>query len=180
VARRIPFARASAALAKQRAGQALSPGEQLALDKLQQRLGLDRPLIEYAARTQRRYLQAAREGLTVKEINRREWRLRPDALTGPARRKEIERLRALIDGSTLNTEYHSREDIEDLIDLYGERFVLRVLSDQVDSMIAYSEGRDVLGNRRWDKRVMLIDQYRDDMVLDEIADPYFWYHGSIT
>lgn len=181
MARRIPYTVASAALNKQLAGEALSRREQLALTNLQSRLGLTKPLADYAPRTRRRYLAAAREGLTAREANSREWSDRTGSLTGEARLRKIEQLRSDIESSSveLARDKHSREDIQELIDLYGAPFVLRLLNDQRDSIAHYQSGDTSPGKRRWENRTDLLSQYRM-MEADDATDPYFYYHGTLS
>lgn len=181
--RRIPHVVASRALDKQLAGQSLTRREQLALTNLQNRLGLARSLADYAPRTRRRYLAAAREGLTARETNQRDYRSRPTSFTGPARRREIERLREAIYDSTVEQarDAHSVDAIEDLIDLYGEAFTLRVLADQHRAIQAYQSGDNTAGKRRWDNREQILAQYRSPDTLDASdTDVYFYYHGKLN
>lgn len=181
MARHIPYQRAAGALRKAGAGQSLSRTDQVALDSLQQRLGLARPLSDYAPRTQRRYLQAAREGLTAADINRRDYRSRGDTGTGTTRLALIEQYRRRIDSSTLErTDAHTPEAIEDLINLYGAAFVLDILAAQVSSIEQYSAGHKEAGGRRWEARGELLARHRSALDLDEALDPYFWYHARMS
>lgn len=181
MARRIPYQRAAGALNKARAGDALTRSDQLALDNLQSRLGLSRPLTSYAPRTQRRYLKAAREGVSASDINRREYRARGDVATGTTRLALIEQYRRRIDSSTLErTDAHTPEAITDLINLYGEAFVLDILAAQVSSIEQYSAGNKGAGNRRWEARADLLARHRSALELDEALDPYFWYHARMS
>ncbi len=182
MARRIPYQRATAALNKQLAGEALSRQERLALDNLQSRLGLSKPLADYAPRTRRRYLAAAREGLTAKEVNRKERSVRPDGVTGWTRSQEIHRLRRAIEESSVDgsaAQPHSRDEIQHLIDLYGEAYVHRILADQYDSISHYQNGDAGPGRRRWFARDEIINQYRDGIDITDI-DPYYYYHGTLS
>lgn len=182
MARRIPYQRAGAALRKLDTGAALSTQERLALDNLTARLGLNRPIESYAGRTRRRYLAAAREGLTAEEANRREWAKRPGGVTGAKRRQEIERYRSAIERSSVEgsaLQPHSREEIEHLINLYGEPFVHRILSDQFNSLAAYQDGNLEPGRRRWLAKDDIINQYRSGLEVTDL-DPYFYYHGTLS
>lgn len=181
MARGFPYRRASAALDKQLSGGELTRQEALALRNLEQRLALTKPLSEYAPRTRRRYLAAAREGLTAQEANRREWQRRTESLTGDARRQEIERLRAAIYDSTVEEarDAHNPEDIAELIALYGEPFVLQLLLNQYNSIVAYGNGDKSAGHARWNNRADFMNRFRSRIELDEATDPYFYYHGTI-
>lgn len=180
MARRIPHQRAALALNKQLAGESLTRQERLALDNLQSRLGLAKPLSQYAPRTRRRYLAAARDGLTAREANRRDWSKRPGAITGARRTARIEELRSAIWDSTLSRASHTPEEIDDLKDLYGDAFVLRLLTDQHSSLAAYTDGDAGPGNRRWRNRGDIIRQYRQVDDIDSTDfDAYFYYHGTL-
>lgn len=182
MARRIPHQRAAAALRKHDAGQELTRQDRLALDNLTSKLGLSKPIADYAPRTRRRYLAAAREGLTAQEVNRKEWTSRPDGITGAKRLTAIENARAAIENSSVEGsahQPHSREEVAHLIDLYGAPFVMRLLTDQLNSITAYQNGDNGPGRRRWFARDEIIAQYRDGLDVTDL-DPYFYYHGTLS
>jgi aspartokinase len=160
-ARRIPHQRAAAALRKANAGESLTPRERQAIDNLTSRLGLNRPLDDYAPRTQRRYLKVAREG---------------------SRARQIETLRARLAASTIETrDAHSADAIQDLVNTYGERFVYELLAGQVRAMEQYAAGSTSAGAARWATRSEFLQRYRRDVYeLDDVIDPYFYYHGSLS
>lgn len=183
MARRIPYQRAAGALRKAEAGQSLSRHDQLALDNLQTRLGLPRPLTSYAPRTQRRYLKAAREGVTAHDINSAENARRANALTGAARLRRIEELRLLVYNSTVEQarQVHTPDHVQDLIDLYGAPAVLDLYIGQVNAIRQYSAGHKAAGHSKWNGRRDFLSRYRSDvMELDEEIDPHFYYHGSLA
>lgn len=172
------YLRAQQALQKELSGESLTRTESLALRTLEERLGLSRPLSSYAPRTRRRYIAAARAGQTATEANRREYRAR--AITGEARTARIEELRQRLDNSSLDRISHSPEQIADLVDTYGEPFVLQVLTDQLRSVEAYQSGDPGPGRARWANRQAIVERYRTSMELDESTDPYFYYHGTLS
>jgi hypothetical protein len=158
---RIPHTRAAAALRKANAGQPLSPRERQAIDNLSSRLSLNRPLDEYAPRTQRRYMKVAREG---------------------DRPHQIEQLRQRLAASNVDArDAHSPETIADLRNLYGDRFVYDLLAGQLHAIEQYQNGNLHAGHARWEARNEFTSRYRRDVYeLDGTIDAYFYYHGSLS
>jgi hypothetical protein len=65
--------------------------------------------------------------------------------------------------------------------MYGERFVYELLAGQLHAIEQYNAGHAGPGRARWDQRGDFLSRYRNDVYeLDDVIDPYFYYHGSLS
>lgn len=167
--------------------------EQADLDLVQRRLGLPRELKDYAPRTRRRYLAAARKGhnretalqrerVQRKSTTKNEYGLTPTQLT------KINAYRIPIMESGVDIGPYLEPDmIKDIVQMYGFHYLHTVLADQYDSIVEYTKFNKEPGRSRWNSRGELEAEAEAKMAQKFSAvvysakgtDPYYYYHGTI-
>lgn len=194
MARRTFYQLATDALDRLARGESISAADRRRVEKLAADTGARRPLETYSPRQRRRYLRVGREQQAT----------RSEQSAGRQRRRqgersqldEIERLRATIEATSLDSDQHDADAIAERIDVYGISFVLAALRQQLSSIhdwnekgrpyydknVPYSQ-RSPIGSQRWADRDAFVrahSKFRDQINTDEHTDPYFYYHGVIS
>lgn len=176
-------------LARLRRGSAPTPEETAELGWVRKTLGLKRPLSEYSERSQRRIFQRVREGASsVKEVQAREYAARKSAREEsleehgllPSQWKTVRALRNKIVKYGMDVEpYMDDETLKEFAEIYGYKYLQRVLSEQIDSTEHYLRGDAGPGNRRWNARGNLEAQFGASSAVMHIrgTNPYYYYHG---
>jgi hypothetical protein len=173
----IPLARQ--ALAALRAGSPITRAQREALARVDAIVLGRKPLSAYSARTQRRYLAAAKSGATARTANRVEYNDKVGRRTGSTRRQRIYRLAAELDTHELPGagNVFDQDQIDHLIDAVGIMGTLFILTQQLDSIQHYRAGDSAPGRGRFFGRAAILDRYRKGMSIDEYATPYFYYRS---
>jgi len=163
------------------------------LEYLQRRLGLKKSLAEYAPRTRRRYLAAARRGENAERALQKE-RIKRKASTKneygltPSQLTKINAYRIPIQESGVDIGPYLEPDmIRDIVQMYGFNYLHTVLADQYDSIAEYTKFNKEPGRRRWNSRGELEAEAEAKMAQKFSAvvyhakgtDPYYYYHGTI-
>lgn len=179
-------------LEKTLAGEAVPFGFAEDLSYVETFLGLKRPLASYAPRTRRRYVAAAkahdagmrqskaRERVTRTTTTKSRYGLSPSQLT----RLNKVRLPIMASGVVID-EYLEPQVIREIVNVYGFDYMLKVLTQQLDSINQYVDGSPRAGNRRWhsrgefeeEARAKMIKQFTAVVYFPNGTDPYYYYHG---
>lgn len=148
-------------------------------------------LTAYAPRTQRRYLSAITRGTTAPLQSTNEYQRRKTLafskwhMTPYQYRKFAPLRNQIIESGVDIDDMLDPEPVRDIVDNYGFDYVIKVLTDQVDSIRSYTTGNKEPGNRRWHNRGTLEEDARSRMKTAFGAyyasgtDPYYYYHGSL-
>ena len=167
--------------------------EQADLDLVERRLGLKRPLAEYAPRTRRRYAAAARRGenaeraLQKERVQRKSTAKNEYGLT-PSQLTKINAFRIPIQESGVDIGPYLEPDmIKDIVQMYGFNYLHTVLADQYDSIKEFTSHNAEPGRTRWQNRGELEEEAERKMAQKFSAvvysaqgtDPYYYYHGTI-
>jgi len=167
--------------------------EQADLDLVQRRLGLPKPLVEYAPRTRRRYAAAARKGQNREAALQRERVIRKSSTKNeygltPSQLTKINTYRIPILESGVDIGPYLEPDvIKDIVQMYGFDYFHKVLGEQYDSIQQYTQGNKGPGRERWNSRGELETEAEAKMAMKFSAvvyhvkgtDPYYYYHGTI-
>lgn len=176
--------------------------DMLELAEVERFLGLDEPgpggkkrkrLAEMAPRTRRRYVAAAKKGdYHARNTLKREQQMRKhktvnDYGVAPRDYTILRKLVNEIENSGVDIgEYLSQQTIKDMIETYGFAYMVKVLTQQVDSIREYTKGNAGPGNQRWHSRGQLEEEARKRMQNSFPAvlhingtDPYYYYHGTL-
>ena len=164
------------------------------LRAVEQFLGLKRPLASYAPRTRRRYVSAARKGdrgakkTLAKERNTRTTMTRSRWGISPAQLTKLNKVRTPIIASGIDiAPFLNDEVIKDIVTMYGFDYLIEVLTQQLDSIRAYTRGDRIPGRERWDSRGELEEQAKQRLgskfalTVHYVngTDPYYYYHGHL-
>lgn len=182
------------ALEAQLSGGIPDPLDLVQLRGVEQYLGAKRPLSEYAPRTRRRYLSAARRGEqrpNKSEYQRRKQRTQekyggasPNQMTRMRRlaRRNEAALRREMENATFSFD---DEFLADVANVYGPEFLDEVLKEQWDSIARWEESEDETrgsqhqGNRRYfgreDRETRLMRLRNKGVVAN--TDALYYYHG---
>lgn len=175
------------------AGREVPIGFQTDLELVERRLGLPKPLAEYAPRTRRRYIAAARKGQNREAALQRERVVRKSSTKNeygltPTQLTKINAYRIPIQDSGVDIGPYLEPDmIKDIVQMYGFAYLHQVLADQYDSIQQYTQNNREPGRRRWNSRGELEAEAEAKMAQKFSAvvyhakgtDPYYYYHGTI-
>lgn len=183
------------AMELRRRGRPRTLTEQTALSWLEARLGLDRPLEEYAPSTRDRYIRGflrGKSGAELRAEQRTQRREHTEQVYGvtPSQLTRINKLREELAVYHLDVApYHDWETLSDIARIYSARYVLKVLRNQLDSVKHFTHDRDPIpGRKRWDSRGQLESEFLQDSIERTSAsfaagmkgtDPYYYYHGRL-
>lgn len=170
----------------------LAWGEDLAF--VERFLGLKKPLAEYAPRTRRRYISAARKGQTAAQARAAEETQRTTSTLNrygmtPAEWRKIGKLIRTIRSSGIDiNEYFDPDVIKNVVQMYGVDYLRDVLTQQIDSIREYTRGNVMPGRERWHARGELEEEAAARMRQSFAAavyfikgtDPYYYYHGRLN
>lgn len=182
------------ALETQLSGGIPDPLDLVQLEGVERWVGAKRPLSEYAPRTRRRYLEAARKG--EQRPNKREYERRKQRAAekfGGASPSQMSRLRraARRNEQALRREPQNAnfsfgdEFLEDVANTYGPEFLDEVLREQWDSINEWdgsdneAQGPHHKGNRRYfgrEDRESRIMRMRNRGIVAN-TDALYYYHG---
>jgi hypothetical protein len=155
-------------------------------------LGLSRPLQDYAPRTQRRYIAAARRGQKAEHARARERESRSSSTRDiwgltPAQLTRLNKVRTpIIESGVDIREMLDPSVIKEIARMYGFQYLMDVLTQQLDSIKHYTDHNPAPGHARWVSRGELEAAARERMA-DKFAaisyfpkgtDPYYYYHGT--
>jgi hypothetical protein len=164
------------------------------LRAVEELLGLKRPLASYAPRTRRRYVSAARKGdrgaqkTLAKERVGRSTRVKAQYGITPAQLTKLNKVRLPIIASKVDiAPFLDDEVIKDIVKMYGFKYLMEVLTQQLDSIKRYTEGNREPGRNRWLNRGELEEQAKDrlgaafqlSVYYINGTDPYYYYHGHL-
>lgn len=167
-------------------------GEDLAF--VERFLGLNKPLSEYAPRTRRRYISAARKGQTAAQARASEQTQRKASTLNrygmtPTEWGKVGKLVRTIQSSGIDiNEYFDPDVIKNVVQMYGVDYLVEVLTQQVDSIRQYTQGNVMPGRERWHARGTLEQEASERMRQSFAAavyfikgtDPYYYYHGRLN
>lgn len=167
-------------------------GEDLAF--VERFLGLNKPLAEYAPRTRRRYISAAKKGQTGAQVRASERTQRATTTRNrygmtPGEWAKVGKLIRTIRESGIDiNEYFDPDVIKNVVQMYGVDYLIEVLTQQIDSIRNYTQGNADPGNRRWHERGSLEADAEARMKTAFAAavyfisgtDPYYYYHGRLN
>jgi hypothetical protein len=188
------LAGARRALKRAAAGEALSEKnfDVVDLRRIEGYLKLKRgSLTAYAPRTQRRYLAAISQQKTAgiqssQEYAQRKARTFNKWHMTPNQYRKFAPIRNAILSSNVDINDMLDDDpIRDIVDMYGFKYVIDVLSQQLDSIKEYTAGNAGPGNRRWHSRGELEADAQARMKSSFAVyyangtDPYYYYHGYL-
>lgn len=177
------------ALGRWAKGEQLTDNSEQDIAWLERTLELKKPLRSYSKRSQRRFKQRMQEGATsARDVYSREYRHRKERADetreehglSPTQWRRIEPLRnRIIDMGVDADPYMDDEVLKDFAELYGYEYLRRVLTEQIDSTEHYMRGNLEPGNRRWNARGSLENQFGASRYVSHIrgSDPYYYYHG---
>lgn len=183
------------ALARFAAGETLKESDFDVMDlrSIEGRLHLKRgSLTDYAPRTQRRYLTSVAKGQTAGTQSTSEYQKRKMVSVSkwhmtPYQYRKFAPLRnAILESGVDINDMLDPEPIRDIVDNYGFKYVITVLTNQVDSIKAWTAGNAGPGHRRWHSRGDLEADARATMksafgvYYVNGTDPYYYYHGRLT
>ena len=164
------------------------------LEFVERFLGLNKPLAEYAPRTRRRYISAARKGQTAAQVRQSERTQRATSTLNrygmtPAEWGKIGKLIRTIQSSGIDiNEYFDPDVIKNVVQMYGVDYLKEVLTQQIDSIREYTQGNVLPGRERWNARGTLEEEAAARMAQSFAAavyfikgtDPYYYYHGRLN
>lgn len=173
--------RGATALDKQLSGQALTTGESNALTWLENLVGANRPLSEYAPRTRRRYLAKARAAPT-RQSGSTEYQRRKAAValkTGGLNPKQYTEFNKLIArrNEMMRDSVVDWDIVSNYVEAFGYQHVKAIMVDELDSIEEYVDrANKEPGNRRWFNREHEV--YKPNFN-DRLAntDVLYYYHG---
>jgi hypothetical protein len=163
------------------------------LEFVERFLGLDKPLAEYAPRTRRRYISAARKGQTAAQARQSERAQRTTSTLNrygmtPNEWGKVGKLIRTIQSSGIDiNEYFDPDVIKNVVEMYGVEYLIDVLTQQIDSIREYTRGNVMPGRTRWNDRGSLEEEAAARMQQSFAAaiyfikgtDPYYYYHGRL-
>lgn len=164
------------------------------LEFVERYVGAQRPLAEYAPRTRRRYLAAARKAdagarqTKAAEKTARVSRAKHRTGLTPSQLTQLNRWRNEINASGVDIrEYLDDSTIKDMVTMYGFKYLKAVLTHQIESIREWTKGNREPGRTRWMSRGELEAKAREDIQFKFAAvvyhakgtDPYYYYHGSL-
>jgi hypothetical protein len=182
------------ALAQAAAGQPLDEKSFAVMDlrRIEGFLKLKRgSLTEYAPRTQRRHLATVSSGGSAPLQAKSDYAKRKTGTMSkwhmtPYQYRKFAPLRNQIIASNVDIGFFlDPEPVRDIIDSYGFDYVIKVLTNQVDSIREYTNGNAGPGNRRWHSRGELEADAQAKMkgsfgaYYVEGTDPLYYYHGTL-
>lgn len=161
-------------------------------------LGTRRPLAEYAPRTRRRYLAAAKRG--ERQPNKTEYQKRKERVSrqyGGMNPGQLTRLRKLarenermLRREPQNANLHFDDDfLRAIADTYGYDFAMEVMKEQRDSIREWDDAEDqsqgpqhegnarYFGDRRTERETRLSRLRGRGMVAN--TDSLYYYHGHV-
>lgn len=167
-------------------------GEDLAF--VERFLGLKKPLAEYAPRTRRRYIAAARKGQTAAQARQAENVQRTTSTLNrygmtPNEWGKVGKLIRTIRSSGIDiNEYFDPDVIKNVTQMYGVDYLIEVLTQQIDSIKEYTRGNVQPGRDRWNARgeleadaaARMQQAFAAAVYFIKGTDPYYYYHGRLT
>lgn len=155
-------------------------------------LGLKRPLASYAPRTRRRYIAAVRKNdrgakrTLAKETQTRTARTKEQYGLNPSQLTQLNKVKKPIIESGVDIHPFLNDDvIKNTVKMYGFKYMLEVLSNQLDSIKRYTAGDPLPGRERWNSRgeleeaakARLGSAFQLTTIYIGGTDPYYYYHG---
>lgn len=163
------------------------------LRRVQDWMGLTRPLETYAPRSRRRFFAAAKRGYRPREAYRQERTQRATSTMNkwgltPAQFRVVHQLMNTILEHGVDIEYYFDPPIiKNFANLYGYDYLVTVFTQQIDSIEAfiaggYIKGPPQVGHTRWNDRGSIEARYSRDFAASVYTvhgtDPYYYYHAA--
>lgn len=78
--------------------------------------------------------------------------------------------------------YHEPEIIKEMVTVYGYSYLVKVFTEQLESIKAFINGDPRIGNVRWHNRGSIEQEFTNrfgavSFLLPMGTDPYYYYHG---
>lgn len=151
-------------------------------------MGLKKPLVEYAPRSRRRFISAARKGYKPSEAYKQEQTARQTSSVNKwgltaKQYGVIHKLMNKIVDSGVDIEYYFDPPvIKEFATVYGYDYLVTVFTQQIDSIEHYKRGDRTPGRTRWDDRGSIEERYNNDFAVSVYmirgTDPYYYYHAT--